>query len=191
MMAPRSLANCSLANCSSAKRGFSLLEVMIAVSILGLGLVTVLASQTTVAGTAARVQKIAGALPHARCKMEEAEEHIMRFGYPLLYLRKEGRGIGLVNKLRAYALQDQGFDTVDANTRLGFAVDARDFSIAARILELLSVRQLKLLTNNAEKVGGIEAEGISVVERLPIKIAANPHNAGYLATKKARTGHKL
>ena len=109
----------------------------------------------------------------------------------LLYLRQEGRGIGLVNKLRAYALQDQGFDTVDANTRLGFAVDARDFSIAARMLELLSVRQLKLLTKNPEKVAGIEAEGISVVERLPIKIAANPHNAGYLATKKARTGHKL
>ena len=109
----------------------------------------------------------------------------------LLYLRQEGRGIGLVNKLRAYALQDQGFDTVDANTRLGFAVDARDFSIAARMLKLLSVSKLKLLTNNPEKVAGIEAEGISVTERLPIKIEANPYNAGYLATKKDRTGHKL
>ena len=108
----------------------------------------------------------------------------------LLYLRQEGRGIGLVNKLRAYALQDQGFDTVDANTRLGFAVDARDFSIAARMLELLSVSELKLLTNNPEKVAGIEAEGLTVNERLPIKIAPNPHNAGYLATKTPRTGHK-
>lgn len=109
----------------------------------------------------------------------------------LLYLRQEGRGIGLVNKLRAYALQDQGFDTVDANTRLGFAVDARDFSIAARMLELIGVTEVKLLTNNPQKVKGLEAEGIKVVERLPIKIAANPHNAHYLDTKRDRTGHTL
>jgi GTP cyclohydrolase II len=109
----------------------------------------------------------------------------------LLYLRQEGRGIGLINKLRAYALQDQGFDTVDANTRLGFAIDARDFSVAARMLELLGVSSMKLLTNNPEKVAGIEAEGIEVAERLPLKILANPHNAHYLATKRDRTGHKL
>ena len=109
----------------------------------------------------------------------------------LLYLRQEGRGIGLVNKLRAYALQDQGFDTVDANTRLGFAVDARDFSIAARMLELLGVTEVRLLTNNPQKEKGLEAEGIRVVERLPIKIAANPHNAHYLETKRDRTGHTL
>jgi GTP cyclohydrolase II len=109
----------------------------------------------------------------------------------LLYLRQEGRGIGLINKLRAYALQDQGFDTVDANTRLGFAVDARDFSVAARMLELLGVSELKLLTNNPLKVAGLEKEGISVIERLPLQIAANPHNAGYLDTKRDRTGHKL
>jgi GTP cyclohydrolase II len=109
----------------------------------------------------------------------------------LLYLRQEGRGIGLINKLRAYALQDQGFDTVDANIRLGFAVDARDFSVAARMLELLGVVQVKLLTNNPEKVRGLEAEGVKVVERLPLKIAANPHNAHYLETKRDRTGHKL
>lgn len=109
----------------------------------------------------------------------------------LLYLRQEGRGIGLVNKLRAYALQDQGFDTVDANTRLGFAIDARDFSVAARMLQLLGVPSIKLLTNNPEKVAGIEAEGIRVAERLPLKILANPHNAHYLATKRDRTGHKL
>lgn len=109
----------------------------------------------------------------------------------LLYLRQEGRGIGLVNKLRAYALQDQGFDTVDANVRLGFAIDARDFSVAARMLGLLGVSKVKLLTNNPEKVRGLEVEGIAVAERLPLKIAANPHNAHYLDTKRDRTGHKL
>lgn len=109
----------------------------------------------------------------------------------LLYLRQEGRGIGLINKLRAYALQDQGFDTVDANIRLGFAIDARDFSVAARMLALLGVQSIKLLTNNPEKVAGIEAEGIRVAERLPLKIIANPHNAHYLETKRDRTGHKL
>ena len=109
----------------------------------------------------------------------------------LLYLRQEGRGIGLINKLRAYALQDQGFDTVDANIRLGFAIDARDFSVAARMLELLGVSEIRLLTNNPEKVAGIQAEGIEVAEMLPLKIVANPHNAQYLATKRDRTGHKL
>ncbi|MFN5631049.1 MAG: GTP cyclohydrolase II, partial [Sphingomonadales bacterium] len=109
----------------------------------------------------------------------------------LLYLRQEGRGIGLVNKLRAYALQDQGFDTVDANIRLGFAIDARDFSVAAQMLRLLAIENVRLLTNNPEKVAGLEAEGIAVVERLPLKIAANPHNAHYLATKRDRTGHSL
>lgn len=109
----------------------------------------------------------------------------------LLYLRQEGRGIGLINKLRAYALQDQGFDTVDANQRLGFAIDARDFSIAARMLELLSIPTVKLMTNNPEKVEGLEGCGISVEERLPVKITANPHNEFYLDTKRDRTGHKL
>lgn len=109
----------------------------------------------------------------------------------LLYLRQEGRGIGLINKLRAYALQDQGFDTVDANQRLGFAIDARDFGIAARMLELLNIPKVKLLTNNPEKVEGLEASGVAVEERLPVKIAANPYNEFYLDTKRDRTGHKL
>ena len=109
----------------------------------------------------------------------------------LLYLRQEGRGIGLVNKLRAYAMQDQGFDTVDANVRLGFAIDARDFSVAARMLDLLAVDQVRLLTNNPNKVTGLEAAGIKVTERLPIILAANPHNERYLATKRDRTGHQL
>ncbi len=109
----------------------------------------------------------------------------------LLYLRQEGRGIGLINKLRAYALQDQGFDTVDANQRLGFAIDARDFSIAARMLELLNIPTVKLLTNNPEKVEGLQGCGIAVDERLPVQITANPHNEFYLDTKRDRTGHKL
>ena len=109
----------------------------------------------------------------------------------LLYLRQEGRGIGLVNKLRAHAMQDQGFDTVDVNVRLGFAIDARDFSVAARMLDLLGVAQVRLLTNNPNKVAGLEAAGIGVIERLPIILPTNPHNERYLATKRDRTGHQL
>lgn len=109
----------------------------------------------------------------------------------LLYLRQEGRGIGLVNKLRAYALQDQGFDTVDANLRLGFPVEARDFAIAGRMLELLNIPHIRLMTNNPEKVARLEKEGVEVVERLPLALPTNPHNEQYLATKRDRTGHQL
>ncbi|MBO9714720.1 GTP cyclohydrolase II [Sphingomonas sp.] len=109
----------------------------------------------------------------------------------LLYLRQEGRGIGLINKLRAYALQDQGYDTVDANTRLGFAVDARNFAIAGRMLSLLGQKRVRLLTNNPEKVAQLEATGIAVVERVPHILPANPHNERYLAAKRDRTGHQL
>ncbi|MBO9576040.1 MAG: GTP cyclohydrolase II [Sphingobium sp.] len=109
----------------------------------------------------------------------------------LLYLRQEGRGIGLINKLRAYELQDQGFDTVDANTRLGFAIDARDFGVAARMLDLLGIKAVRLLTNNPAKVAGLEAEGITVAERLPLALPSNPFNERYLATKRDRTGHQL
>ncbi|WP_294357684.1 GTP cyclohydrolase II [uncultured Sphingomonas sp.] len=109
----------------------------------------------------------------------------------LLYLRQEGRGIGLINKLRAYALQDQGFDTVDANTRLGFAIDARDFGVAARMLTLLGQGEVRLLTNNPAKVAGLEAAGVRVIERVPHFLPTNPHNERYLATKRDRTGHQL
>ena len=109
----------------------------------------------------------------------------------LLYLRQEGRGIGLVNKLRAYALQDQGYDTVDANTRLGFAIDARDFGVAARMLALLGQDSVRLMTNNPAKVAGLEAHGVAVVERVPHSLPPNPHNERYLATKRDRTGHQL
>ena len=109
----------------------------------------------------------------------------------LLYLRQEGRGIGLINKLRAYALQDQGFDTVDANIRLGFAVDARNFATAARMLALLGQQEVRLLTNNPDKVAALETAGIRVAERVPHKLPSNPHNERYLATKRDRTGHQL
>ena len=109
----------------------------------------------------------------------------------LLYLRQEGRGIGLINKLRAYALQDQGFDTVDANTRLGFAVDLRNFRVAARMLDLLGQRAVRLLTNNPDKVRTLVSAGIDVTERVPHKLPANPHNERYLATKRDRTGHQF
>jgi GTP cyclohydrolase II len=109
----------------------------------------------------------------------------------LLYLRQEGRGIGLVNKLRAYALQDQGYDTVDANLRLGFPVEARDFAIAGRMLDLLGIARIRLMTNNPEKVARLEKEGVEVVERIPLALPTNPHNEHYLATKRDRTGHQL
>ena len=109
----------------------------------------------------------------------------------LLYLRQEGRGIGLINKLRAYQLQDQGFDTVDANTRLGLPNEARDFPVAARMLDLLGVRSIRLLTNNPAKVAALEAAGVVVAERVPHRLPANPHNARYLDTKRDRSGHLL
>jgi len=109
----------------------------------------------------------------------------------LLYLRQEGRGIGLINKLRAYALQDQGFDTVDSNLRLGFAIDARDFGVAARMLQLIGQTRIRLLTNNPAKVAGLANAGIDVSERVEHRVAPNPHNVDYLATKRDRTGHML
>lgn len=109
----------------------------------------------------------------------------------LLYLRQEGRGIGLINKLRAYRLQDQGFDTVDANNRLGLPSEARDFPVAARMLDLLGVGAIRLMTNNPGKVAALEAEGVKVVERVAHSLPPNPHNARYLATKRDRTGHLL
>jgi GTP cyclohydrolase II len=109
----------------------------------------------------------------------------------LLYLRQEGRSIGLVNKLRAYALQDQGYDTVDANHRLGFQDDERDFGVAARMLSKVSRSAIRLLTNNPRKVAALEAEGIEVVEIVPLKVGDNVHNRAYLGTKRDRSGHQL
>ncbi|MBM3570212.1 MAG: GTP cyclohydrolase II [Alphaproteobacteria bacterium] len=112
-------------------------------------------------------------------------------GGVLLYLAQEGRGIGLVNKLRAYALQDQGFDTVEANLRLGFEADERDFAIAATMLRTLGIGQVRLMTNNPEKVAALAAEGIAVTERVPHAFPPNVHNERYLATKRRKSGHYL
>lgn len=109
----------------------------------------------------------------------------------LLYLRQEGRGIGLVNKLRAYRLQDEGFDTLEANRRLGLPEEARDFPLAARMLDLLGVRQVRLMTNNLEKIVALENAGVRVIERVAHQLPANPHNARYLATKRDKAGHLL
>lgn len=109
----------------------------------------------------------------------------------LLYMRQEGRGIGLINKLRAYRLQDQGFDTVDANERLGLPDEARDFPVAARMLHLLGAQSVRLMTNNPKKVAALEAAGITVSERVAHQLPDNEHNARYLATKRDRHGHLL
>lgn len=112
-------------------------------------------------------------------------------GGVVLYLAQEGRGIGLISKLKAYNLQDQGYDTVDANTRLGFEVDERVFAPAAEILKQLGFKSVRLMTNNPEKVKGLEACGIAVAERVAHKFPPNPHNIKYLEIKKSRTGHML
>jgi GTP cyclohydrolase II len=110
-------------------------------------------------------------------------------GGVLLYLRQEGRGIGLANKLRAYALQDRGLDTVDANLRLGFSDDERDYAHASAILRALGIEEVRLLTNNPNKVAALEAEGIKVAERVAHHMPANPHNADYLAVTREKSGH--
>jgi GTP cyclohydrolase II len=109
----------------------------------------------------------------------------------LLYMAQEGRGIGLINKLRAYRLQDQGFDTVEANERLGFASDERRYAIAARMLDLLGYRKIKLLTNNPDKVAALKKEGIDVVARMRHAFPGNAHNRDYLRVKKEKGGHLL
>ncbi len=109
----------------------------------------------------------------------------------LLYLNQEGRGIGLANKMRAYALQDQGFDTVEANHRLGFEDDERDFRLGAAILKEMGFSAVRLLTNNPAKVRMMEANGIAVAERVPLKVGETRHNAHYLATKAKKSGHLL
>ena len=125
-------------------------------------------------------------------QLDEALAAIAESGWGILiYLRQEGRGIGLVNKLRAYELQDQGFDTVDANLRLGFDDDERDFAVAARMLAKLPADRIRLLTNNPRKAAALAAEGVDVAEVVPLRIEPGEHNRAYLAAKRDRSGHQL
>lgn len=109
----------------------------------------------------------------------------------IIYMNQEGRGIGLVNKLKAYHLQENGFDTVDANIKLGFKMDERDYGVGAQILRSLGVSKMRLLTNNPKKRAGLIGYGLEVVENLPIEIAPNPHNEAYLKTKRDKMNHAI
>lgn len=125
-------------------------------------------------------------------QLEHALQRIAAEGRgAVLYLRQEGRGIGLANKIRAYALQDQGQDTVEANAQLGFPADLRDYGIAVHILGELGLRRIRLMTNNPKKIEALLKAGIEVVERIPIQCGRNPHNDAYLATKADKLGHLL
>jgi len=127
-----------------------------------------------------------GSQLHAAMRMVEKEGAGV-----ILYMHQEGRGIGLVNKLKAYALQDKGLDTVEANAELGFKADLRDYGIGAQILRDLGVRKMRLITNNPKKIVGLEGYGLTVTERLPIEIEAVPENIAYLRCKKDKLGHML
>jgi 3,4-dihydroxy 2-butanone 4-phosphate synthase/GTP cyclohydrolase II len=109
----------------------------------------------------------------------------------VVYMRQEGRGIGLAPKIKAYKLQEQGYDTVEANQKLGYEMDLREYGLGAQILADLGLKTIRLLTNNPRKVVGLEGYGLQIIEQVPIKIKPNPHNAIYLETKRKKLGHLL
>ena len=123
---------------------------------------------------------------HHAMKMIEAEGKGL-----ILYMNQEGRGIGLLNKLKAYKLQEQGMDTVEANLELGFSMDERDYGVGAQILRYLGVSKMKLMSNNPRKRAGLLGYGLQVVDNVPIEIKPNPHNEKYLQTKKDKLGHDI
>lgn len=125
-----------------------------------------------------------------RAQFQDALTYIGQHGGIVLYMRQEGRGIGLLNKLKAYALQEQGLDTVEANHELGFEDDLRSYEAAVEMLRFFGITKVKLLTNNPRKIGALEEAGIHV-QREPHQIASNPHNLRYLQTKAAKSGHML
>ena len=124
-------------------------------------------------------------------QLDKALKLIAKDNGVLLYLRQEGRGIGLVNKIKAYALQDKGMDTVEANEKLGFKADARDYTVGTQILADLGIKRIKLITNNPKKIEGLERYGIKIVERVPLIIKPNTTNKKYLEAKKKKLGHYL
>ena len=125
-------------------------------------------------------------------QLQAAMQAVQQAGTGVIaYLRQEGRGIGLINKIRAYQLQDQGLDTVEANLALGLPIDARDFRLAQQMFAHLGIQQIRLLTNNPEKVQTLQAAGIQVVERVPLQVGEHQENEQYLRTKAAKLGHLL
>jgi GTP cyclohydrolase II len=125
-------------------------------------------------------------------QLEAAMQAIAKEGRgAILYLRQEGRGIGLLNKIKAYKLQDEGADTVEANEALGFGADMRDYSICRQMLSHLKIDAVKLMTNNPRKVKALQDMGVNVVERMPLRTGKNPHNEKYLATKAGKLGHMM
>ena len=132
-------------------------------------------------------------LTSLRCDCREQLEFSMNYtnknGGVILYLDQEGRGIGLSNKLKAYSLQDSGLDTVEANEKLGFGADLRDYKIASQILNLLGINKINLITNNPEKVKDLESHGIKILGRIPVNIKPNKYNKKYLDTKRSKMGH--
>jgi 3,4-dihydroxy 2-butanone 4-phosphate synthase/GTP cyclohydrolase II len=125
-------------------------------------------------------------------QLHTAMELIEREGKGMvLYINQEGRGIGLINKLKAYKLQEQGLDTVEANLQLGFKMDERDYGVGAQILRDMGVQKMRLMTNNPTKRAGLIGYGLEIVENVPLEVKANPHNKKYLDTKKEKMGHEL